>query len=76
MLYIPSPIAVNYRISYQATANRSGRMQYYCSDKAGSRKRITRGEFIEAFNNKPIIAIKPLTENIHPDLFQVEFYVR
>lgn len=76
MIYIPSPIAVNYDKCFQAIANRSGRMQYYCTEQKGSRKRITRSEFIEAYNKKPIMAIRPLTKNPHPDLFQMEFFVR
>jgi hypothetical protein len=76
MLYIPSPIAIIYRLSFQALANRSGRMQYYCADRSGTRKRITRSEFIDAFNNSPIIAMKPLRQDLHPELFQVEFYVK
>lgn len=74
MLYIPSPISISYNAMYQAVANRSGRMQYYMQLPGQSRVRIARGEFISAYNEQNIIAMKPLPISAETAVFQLEFY--
>jgi hypothetical protein len=74
MLYIPSPISISYQASYLAVANRSGRMQYYMQTQGESRVRIARGEFISAYNELKIIAVKPIQSNLGDSVFQLEFY--
>ena len=75
MKYIPSPIPVNYNLLYSATANKSGRMQYH-KIKPGLRKvRISRNEFIKAYNELPILALKPIPLRGEENAFQLEFYL-
>ena len=74
MLYIPSPISISYEAMYLAIANRSGRMQYYMQTQGESRVRIARGEFISAYNESNIIAVKPIQTNLGTSVFQLEFY--
>ncbi len=70
--YIPSPIGFNYDTIYSALANQSGRMQYYKEEAGTSRIRIGRNEFISAYNNMEIIAVKPI--QAPASVFQLEFY--
>jgi hypothetical protein len=75
MRYIPSPIEFRYACIYSATANKSGRMQYHKVIPGESKLRISRTEFIEAFNNSHILAIRPLPIRAESQVFQLEFYV-
>ncbi len=75
-LYIPSPINVDYVISYRAVANKSGRMQYYREYKGKSKARIGRADFIKAYNSNKIIGIMPLqSQSNASSVFQFEFFV-
>ncbi len=75
MRYVPSPIDFKYARAYAATANTSGRMQYYRYEKGGDRERISRTEFIEAYNTLNILAIKPIKAGRKDPYFQLEFYI-
>lgn len=75
MRYIPSPIPLKFDFVYMATANPSGRMQYHRVKPGHSKLRISRTEFIKAYNDSPIIAITPLQLKGHDAVFQFEFYV-
>ncbi len=70
--YIPSPIGFNYDTIYSALANQSGRMQYYKEENEEARIRIGRNEFISAYNNLEIIAVKPI--QAPASVFQLKFY--
>lgn len=70
--YIPSPIGFIYDTIYSALVNQSGRMQYYREDEGEPRIRIGRNEFITAYNNLEIIAIKPI--QAPASVFQLKFY--
>ncbi len=70
--YVPSPIGFSYDTIYSALANQSGRMQYYKEEIGALRIRIGRNEFITAFNNLEIIAIKPI--QAPAPVFQLKFY--
>lgn len=74
MKFIPSPIPVQFRVLFSATANKSGRMQYHKIYPGRSKTRIARNEFIDAYNKENIIAIKPLPDKQNPNIFQFEFY--
>ncbi len=75
MKFVPSPILVQFRVSYSATANKSGRMQYHKILPGKSKTRIGRNDFITAYNTLSIIAIKPIQDKQQADIFQFEFYV-
>jgi hypothetical protein len=75
MRYIPSPIPLQFSYIYSATANSSGRMQYHRVKPGYSKARISRTEFIKAYNESQIIAINPLQERGLDAVFQFEFYV-
>ena len=75
MKYIPSPIPIKYDFMYSATANKSGRMQYHKVRTGVNKMRISRAEFINAFNDLSIIAINPLQLRGQDVVFQLEFYV-
>ena len=75
MKYIPSPINISYGVRYQAVANKSGRMQYYKQELGKNRIRIGRQDFIYAYNQYEIIALRPLPEGENKSVFQLEFYV-
>jgi hypothetical protein len=75
MKYIPSPIPIKYDYAYSATANRSGRMQYHRVKPGHSKLRISRTEFIKAYNEAPILAMRPLQLHDQDAVFQLEFYV-
>lgn len=70
--YIPSPIGFVYDTIYSAMANQSGRMQYYKEENKDARIRIGRNEFISAYNNLEIIAVKPI--QAPASVFQLKFY--
>ena len=70
--YIPSPVGFSYDIIYSALANQSGRMQYYKEGRNEPRERIGRNEFIAAYNNLEIIAVKPIQAPV--SVFQLKFY--
>ncbi|MEQ9166272.1 MAG: hypothetical protein RLO12_08440 [Fulvivirga sp.] len=74
MRYVPSPIKMRYTFVYRATANASGRMQYHKIRPGQFKERITRTEFIEAFNTLDIVVMRPIQEKSSP-VFQLEFYV-
>jgi len=73
--YIPSPIPIRYELVFSATANKSGRMQYHKVRPGQSKQRISRTEFIKAYNEVPILAVKPLPLKGQDAVFQLEFYV-
>ncbi len=75
MRYIPSPIPIQFSFLYSATANASGRMQYHKIKPGYSKLRISRAEFITAYNDANIIAINPLPLKGHDTVFQFEFYL-
>ena len=49
-------------------------MQYYRKEKNGSRARIGRNEFIQAYNTRPIVAVKPIPGDTSS--FQLQFFIR
>jgi hypothetical protein len=75
MRYIPSPITPQFELMYSATANKSGRMQYHRIKPGLSKVRISRAEFIKAYNSLRILGIKPLPVTGSDTDFQIEFYV-
>ena len=75
MRYIPSPIPLRFEYVYTATANQSGRMQYHRVKPGYSKLRISRQEFIKAYNDAVILAINPLQLKGQDGVFQFEFYV-
>ncbi len=75
MRYIPSPIPIQVNLVYRAEANKSGRMQYHKIQPGRSKLRISRAEFIRAFNNSAIVALNPLPIKNNEVDFQIEFYV-
>jgi len=75
MKYIPSPISIKYEYLYSATANKSGRMQYHKVRPGISKVRVSRTEFIKAFNDSAITAINPLQVKGQELVFQLEFYI-
>ena len=75
MRYIPSPITLQFSYVYSATANSSGRMQYHKIKPGQSKQRISRIEFIKAYNDAQILAINPLQLRGQDTVFQFEFYV-
>jgi hypothetical protein len=75
MRYIPSPIPLRYEYVYSATANKSGRMQYHKIKPGFSKLRISRIEFIKAYNSAQIVAMKPVQVHGNETDFQIELYV-
>ena len=75
MRYIPSPIPIQYQFVYSSMANKSGRMQYHKIKPGISKLRISRNEFIKAFNSAHIIAMRPIQITGNDTDFQFEFYV-
>ena len=75
MRYIPSPIPIRYELVYSATANPSGRMQYHRMKPGISKLRISRNEFIKAYNDSAIIAIRPIQQPRQEAIFEFEFYI-
>lgn len=75
MRYVPSPISLRFEYLYTATANQSGRMQYHRVKPGYSKLRISRQEFIKAYNDAQILAINPLQLKGQDGVFQFEFYV-
>ena len=75
MRYIPSPIPLQFNYVYSATANTSGRMQYHRIKPGQSKLRISRTEFIKAYNEEQIMAINTLQQRGQDAVFQFEFYI-
>jgi hypothetical protein len=75
MRYIPSPTPIQYEFVFTATANQSGRMQYHRVKPGHSKIRISRTEFIRAYNDSAILAIHPMQLRGQEAVFQFEFYV-
>ena len=75
MRYVPSPIPIHYSYLYSASANASGRMQYHKTKPGYSRLRISRTEFIKAYNDSHILAINPMQLRGQDAVFQFEFYL-
>jgi hypothetical protein len=75
MRYIPSPISLQFNLIYSATANASGRMQYHRIKPGHSKVRISRTDFIKAYNESQILAINPLQQRGQDSIFQFEFYI-
>ena len=75
MRYIPSPIPIQFSFLYSATSNASGRMQYHKIKPGQSKLRISRSEFIKAYNDAQILAINPLQLRGQDAVFQFEFYL-
>lgn len=73
--FIPSPVPIRYKIVYSATANPSGRMQYHQIKPGVSKLRISRSEFIRAYNESQILAVKPVQRPGQETVFEFEFYV-
>jgi hypothetical protein len=75
MRYIPSPIPIKFDLMYSAMANKSGRMQYHKIRPGFNKLRISRTEFIKAYNAATMIALKPVPLQGNETDFQIEFYV-
>lgn len=75
MRYIPSPITPQFELLYSATANKSGRMQYHRIKPGLSKVRISRSEFIKAYNSCRIVGLRPIPVTGSETDFQIEFYV-
>lgn len=75
MRYIPSPITPQFDLMYSATSNKSGRMQYHRIKPGVSKVRISRLEFIKAYNSNRILGLKPLPVVGSDTDFQIEFYI-
>lgn len=75
MRYIPSPVPIHASLVYRASANKSGRMQYHKIMPGKNKLRISRNEFIRAYNEATIIALNPLQVRGNDVDFQLEFYV-
>lgn len=75
MRYIPSPTPLQFTFIYSATANASGRMQYHRIKPGQSKVRISRSDFIKAYNESQILAINPLQQRGEESVFQFEFYI-
>ena len=60
---------------YSATANKSGRMQYHRFLPGQSKTRISRIEFIRAYNDSTILSVRPIQQTGLDSVFQLEFYV-
>lgn len=75
MRYIPSPIPIQFQLMYTAIANKSGRMQYHKVKPGQSKLRISRNEFIKAYNTAQIVSLRPLQSPGNETDFQLEFYV-
>lgn len=71
--FVPSPISFEYDTSYSALTNNAGRMQYYRNFKDGSRARIGRNEFVQAYNTKSIVAVMPIPGD--SSSFQLQFFI-
>ncbi len=75
MKYVPSPIPLQFNTLFTATANKSGRMQYHKVRPGQSKLRISRMEFIQAYHDSNIIAVRPLQIRGINSVFQLEFYI-
>jgi hypothetical protein len=75
MKYIPSPTPIKYDFMFSATSNKSGRMQYHKVRPGVSKLRISRTEFIKAFNDSAIIAVNPIQQRGQDIVFQLEFFI-
>ena len=75
MRYIPSPIPIQFDLVYSAIANKSGRMQYHKIKPGHSKVRISRTEFIKAYNSIQMLAVKPIQLRGNETDFQIEFYI-
>jgi hypothetical protein len=49
-------------------------MQYHRIRPGLSKLRISRTEFIKAYNETPIIALRPVQQTGQESIFQLEFY--
>jgi hypothetical protein len=74
MRYIPSPIPIKFDTMYSATANKSGRMQYHKVKPGESKIRISRNEFIRAYNAAQIVSLRPIQSPGNDTDFQLEFF--
>jgi hypothetical protein len=75
MRYIPSPIPIQFQVMYSATANKSGRMQYHKVKPGESKLRISRNEFIKAYNTAQIVSLRPIQTPGNETDFQLEFFI-
>lgn len=75
MKYVPSPIPVKFDYLYTATSNKSGRMQYHRVRPGVSKVRISRSDYIRAFNDSSLIALNPVQVRGQESIFQLEFYI-
>jgi len=73
--YVPSPAPLKFSLVYSATANASGRMQYHKIRPGQNKLRISRTEFIQAFNELDLIALRPVPVKGSDAIIQLEFYV-
>ena len=75
MKYIPTPSSIKFDYMYSATANKSGRMQYHKVRPGISKVRVSRIEFIRAYNDSTILAVRPAQLKGQELVFQLEFFV-
>lgn len=73
--YVPSPTPIRYQKAYTATVNPAGRMQYHEIIPGETKTRISRADFILAFNNSRILSMRPRQVRDNSSAFQLEFYV-
>ena len=76
LTFIPSPIDFEYDSIFRAVTNNSGRMQYYKIKKGGKRERISKGDFLQIYNQSKIIAIKPIQNESFQAPIQMDVYVK
>ncbi len=74
--FVQSLITFEYDLIFKAIANKSGRMQYFKIIKGKKQKRISQGEFLNAYNNLRIIAIKPIQNDSIITPIQMEIYIK
>ncbi len=76
LAFIPSPVNFEFDLLFKAVANKSGRMQYYKMIKGKKQTRISQGEFLNAYNNFKIVAIKPIQNESIVTPIQMEIYFK
>lgn len=76
LTFIPSPIDFEYDSIFRAVTNKSGRMQYYQIKKGKKRERISKGDFLNIYNQSKIIAIRPIQNSSFQAPIQMDVYVK
>jgi hypothetical protein len=59
---------------YSIEINRSGRLQYYRQSRNEKRRRITRTEFSQAYNQSKILAVQPVQSTAETHHFLLKFF--